>query len=117
MVGCTEQDFLRITAWIEWILERFAVDFQGEALSYDNHSGYDYAFYEISRSAKLYWTPRLGYAPSDEALFRAFFEAEKRRLTRKLKGQPPEPMRSSWDDPPQGRWARFLSSLERWWPK
>ena len=114
MMGCTDQDFLKLTAWIEWVLDRFSVDFQGEAPCYDNRSGYDHAFYEISRSAKTYWAPRLGYAPSDEALFRAFFEAEKRRLTRKLTGDPPKPNRSVWEDSPPSSNFKFLSSIFRW---
>lgn len=80
MVGMTEGDYGKIVAWMIHVLDRLGIDHRDERPCYDNRSMYDHAFYQVTHAARDFWGPRLGYVPTDEALFRAFFEAEKQRL-------------------------------------
>lgn len=85
MIGVSDEDYVRIVDWMVKVMDTFSIDHRTEAPAYDNHSTYDYAFYGITQAAREYWAPRLGYMPTDESLFRAFFEAEKSRLVREQK--------------------------------
>lgn len=80
MIGVRDEDYVRMVDWMIHVLDQCQIDHRDEAPSYDNGSYYDHAFYRITETARDFWSPRLGYVPSDESLFRAFFEAEKRRL-------------------------------------
>jgi hypothetical protein len=80
MIGIRDEDYDRIVEWMVHVLDHCQIDHRAEAPAYDNGSHYDHAFYRIADTARTFWSPRLGYVPTDEALFRAFFEAEKRRL-------------------------------------
>ena len=82
MLGVEDQDYDQIVQWMTQVLDHLNLDHSAESMTYDNSSLYDHAFYRISDSARSYWSPRLGYMPTDECLFRAFFEAEKIRLSR-----------------------------------
>lgn len=82
MIGVSEEDYLRMVDWMVHVMDLTHLDHRVEKTGYDNQSGYDHAFYSIAEAAKEYWTPRLGYVPTDESLFRAFFAAEMRRLER-----------------------------------
>jgi len=80
MMGVRDEDYDRMVEWMIHVLDRCQIDHRAEEPSYDNGSHYDHAFYRIAETAREFWAPRLGYVPTDESLFRAFFEAEKRRL-------------------------------------
>lgn len=80
MVGVRDEDYVRVVQWMIHVLDHCAIDHRDETPRYDNQSHYDHAFYTITGTARDFWSPRLGYVPTDECLFRAFFDAEKRRL-------------------------------------
>jgi hypothetical protein len=80
MIGVLDEDYDRMVEWMIHVLDQCQIDHRAEAPVYDNGSHYDHAFYRITDTAREFWAPRLGYVPTDESLFRAFFEAEKRRL-------------------------------------
>lgn len=80
MIGILDEHYARIVEWMIHVLDQCQIDHRAEEPVYDNGSHYDHAFYRIIDTAREFWAPRLGYVPTDESLFRAFFEAEKRRL-------------------------------------
>lgn len=80
MIGVRDEDYDRMVEWMMHVLDQCHIDHRAEEPAYDNGSHYDHAFYRIAETAREFWAPRLGYVPTDEALFRAFFEAEKRRM-------------------------------------
>ena len=104
MIGVRDEDYRRIVEWMIHVLDQCQIDHRSEVPLYDNGTHYDHAFYRITDTAREFWTPRLGYVPTDESLFRAFFEAEKRRL----EGERIRRQQSLWDALSQwfktGRW-------------
>ena len=88
MMGVLDDDYDQIVDWMVQYLDRHEIDHRMEPVAYDNLTVYDHFFYAIVAVARTTWTSRVGYVPSDEALFRAFFEAEKRRLSNPLQGKP-----------------------------
>lgn len=109
MVGMAEGDYGKIVAWMIHVLDRLGIDHRDERPCYDNRSMYDHAFYQVTHAARDFWGPRLGYVPTDEALFRAFFEAEKQRL----RVSRPDPQ-SRMSTAPQTSWSfhRLLRLLK-----
>jgi hypothetical protein len=77
-----EQDHLKLRRWFFDELRRRGIDHEKETPSYDANTAYDYAYYRLQAEAKVAWLKRYGYAPSDEMLSRAFFDAEIERFSR-----------------------------------
>ncbi len=76
------QDYLTLRRWFFDELRGRGIDYRKETLSYDANTAYDYAYYRLQAEAREVWLERCGYAPSDEILSRAFFDAEIERFSR-----------------------------------
>ena len=76
------QDYLALRRWFFETLQARKIDHRNEPFSYDANSAYDYAYYQLQAEARTDWLARYGYAPTDEMLSRAFFDAEIERYTR-----------------------------------
>jgi hypothetical protein len=82
MSSMDHQDYLALRRWFFETIKARKIDHRSEPFSYDANSAYDYAHYRLQVEARADWLTRYGYAPTDEMLSRAFFDAEIERYTR-----------------------------------
>ncbi len=85
----TPKDYLRLKEWFVAAIEREGIDHASEPLRNDSNGAYDFAYYQLMVKARDAWMASEGYAPTDEMLSRAFFDAEITRHTRKRNRQNP----------------------------
>lgn len=78
----TEENYQALREWFQAAIKARGLDYRSEPFSYDASSEYDFAYYRLQVEAREYWLSRYGYAPSDEWLSRAFFDAEITRYSR-----------------------------------
>jgi len=79
----TLKDYLRLREWFVAAIKREGIDHAAEPLRNDSNGAYDFAYYQLMVKAREAWIASEGYAPTDEILSRAFFDAEITRHTRK----------------------------------
>ena len=82
MTSMQHEDYLALRHWFGAAIKDRGIDHRSEALSYDANTAYDYAYYRLQVEARDVWLQRYGYAPTDEMLSRAFFDAEIERYRR-----------------------------------
>jgi hypothetical protein len=82
MGSLEREDYISLRRWFRHALDQRKIDFEGEPMSYDANTAYDFAYYRLQAEAKAFWLNRYGYAPSDEILSRAFYDAEIERFQR-----------------------------------
>lgn len=94
MKSISESDYRALREWFKTTLDQRRVYHGDEPFSYDNRSDYDYTYYRLLGEARDYWQSRYGYAPSDEAMSRAFFDAEIQRMQKARDRR--HPLRALW---------------------
>lgn len=94
MKSISEPDYRALREWFRTTLDERGVYHADEPFSYENRSAYDYTYYRLLCEARDYWQSRYGYAPSDEAMSRAFFDAEIQRMQKARDRK--HPLRALW---------------------
>ncbi|MFM8445069.1 MAG: hypothetical protein ACKN9W_17250 [Methylococcus sp.] len=93
----TTNDYPALRHWFIAAIKARGLDYRNEPLSYECNTAYDYAYYRLQVEAREFWLNRYGYAPTDEMLSRAFFDAEIERYDRAR----------NWRNPLAWLWRRF----------
>lgn len=77
-----KNDHLALRHWFMAAIKARGLDYRNEPMSYECNTAYDFAYYRLQVEAREVWLKRYGYAPTDEMLSRAFFDAEIERFNR-----------------------------------
>lgn len=82
MPAMNHDEYLTLRRWFLKAIKARGIDHRSEPFTYEANSAYDFACYRLQAEARADWLSRYGYAPSDEVLSRAFFDAEIERWSR-----------------------------------
>jgi len=77
-----KHDYRALRDWFRAAIKARGLDHRAEPMSYEANTAYDHAYYRLQAEAREVWLRHHGYAPPDEYLARAFFDAEIDRYRR-----------------------------------